>query len=177
MLTCNRFCINQIFNDRDHVHHYYMYRLCMQENYFNYNLWQHSLCIENLTTEEFSFAYSAVLAITPVPVITIPGLSLSCDNKGGQEQLISKRKSYPINGICKTLLLLLLLYTKNLTSGQTENWTLLHFCLTKTFFMFQSIAMHNLIQSQIFTNAHSNYLICMCFIWINMSMYSVCNKL
>lgn len=42
-----------------------------KEDHFNYNLWQHSLCIENLTTEEFSFAYSAVLAITPVPVITI----------------------------------------------------------------------------------------------------------
>ena len=75
--------------------------------------------------------------------LSVVPVSLFCDNIGWP-RTISRRKSYPINVVLWSLLQLLL-STKNLTSGELNARNSLHFCLTQKFFMFESIAMHDLI--------------------------------
>ena len=60
------------------------------------------------------------------------------------------------------LLLQLLLSTKNLTSGELKTRNSSNFCLTKKFYVFESIETHDLIYNARnsipeFTHAHSHY--------------------
>ena len=63
--------------------------------------------------------------------LSVVPVSLFRDNKGGQEQ-------FPGEGVCKTLLLQLLLSIKNLTFGELSAMDSLRICLTKKVFTFES---------------------------------------
>ena len=102
--------------------------------------------------------------------------------------LVEEMRYHHHYGVCKTFVVAAaaLLSTKNLTSRKVKVRNSLHFCLTKTFFAFESIAAHDEIQFLEFmggsnsTHAHSNYLICMRFIRIStvvkMSNPKMCNE-